>query len=115
MQSSTTSSFADQTETIETGVPVSRDGRTHRDRMTVIASILELSLNGSLKTHIMYKVNLSFFKLRRFLEILLQNGLVRESMDHESSKVVYYTTESGRAWLEKFKVLEQLTNFKGNF
>ncbi len=83
--------------------------------MTVIASILELSLNGSLKTHIMYKVNLSFFKLRRFLEILLQNGLVRESMDHESSKVVYYTTESGRAWLEKFKVLEQLTNFKGNF
>ena len=76
--------------------------------MTVIASILELSLGGSLKTHIMYRVNLSFLTLRRLLEILLQNELIKENMDQESLKVIYYTTEKGRDWLEKFRLLQHL-------
>ena len=51
-----------------------RDGLRHRNRgaLGIVNSILKACLNGALKTHVLYKCNLSSRQVGRYLEFLLK-------------------------------------------
>jgi predicted transcriptional regulator len=72
------------------------DLRRNRGMLEMIASILTTCLEGTKKTHIMYKANLTSTSLNEYLEFLLKNGLLERSE-------LYRTTTKGRMYLEHFK------------
>jgi len=89
-----------------------------RDRLHIIAEILEISKDGSLKTQIMYRANLSFAQLNEYLDLLLDLELLQESV--ENYKTVFKVTEKGDRYLQNYYKLKELLekskeqNFKKN-
>jgi predicted transcriptional regulator len=64
--------------------------------------ILNTSLNGVKVTHLMYRANLSYSTLRKYLFTALDKGLISNVRNSDGS-VVYRTTEKGRLLLDKLK------------
>jgi len=97
-----------------------KDSQTQkrRDRLHIIAEILEISKNGSLKTQIMYRANLSFAQLNEYLNLLLDIELLKESA--ENGKTVFKITGKGLKYLQNYYKLKELLektndpNFKKN-
>ena len=77
-----------------------------RDRLHIIAEILTITKDGSLKTQIMYKANLSFAQLNEYLTFLEQIELI--SLNKENNKTVYKTTDKGQNYLEKYKGISEI-------
>jgi predicted transcriptional regulator len=67
--------------------------KRRRSRAEVISDILEVAVEGALKTHIMYGANLSYAQLRRYLPLLLERGLLEART--EKGWMVYTTTREG--------------------
>ena len=78
--------------------------RPYRNRMEIAAGILEIAKNGSRKTRIMYLGNLSFDLLQKYLDMLVNLGLLEIRHGEER---VYVATEKGRAFLEDFNELQK--------
>ena len=72
----------------------------NRDRISIIAAILEAANSGSPKTHIMFKANLSFSLLEKYLNVSVCAGLVSV----EGS--IYKLTVRGREYLRQYKLFE---------
>ncbi len=83
--------------------------RKRRDRLSIIADILTIAKDGSLKTQIMYKANLSFAQLNEYLSFL--SGIHFLKIQKEEAKKVYNTTDKGNQYLEKYK---DISNLLGN-
>jgi predicted transcriptional regulator len=49
----------------------------NRDRLSLIAAILEAAGSGSNKTRIMYQANLSFKLLEKYLDTAIEAGFVK--------------------------------------
>lgn len=62
----------------------------------MMASILEVCLEGTKKTHILYRANISSDPLNEYLELLVSSGMLEKSE-------LYRTTIKGRIYLEHFK------------
>jgi predicted transcriptional regulator len=77
-----------------------------RDKLAIVADILEIAMDGTLKTQIMYKANLSFVQLNEYLEYMQNNHLLNK-LDI-NNKEVYITTEKGLDFLQKHSELTQL-------
>jgi predicted transcriptional regulator len=71
----------------------------YRDRIEIIADILNIAKDGARKTQIMYKGNLSYKLLTRYLEVVIGSGLV---FFGENSNV-YRLTEKGLTFLRNFE------------
>jgi predicted transcriptional regulator len=71
-----------------------------------MADILEISKEGTLKTQIMYKANLSFTQLNDYLSFMLNNNLIVQT--HLEGKEIYLITEKGTDFLVKHSELIQL-------
>ena len=69
----------------------------YRDRLQIIADILDVVKDGARKTHVMYQANLSFALLRKYLVEVLDAGLV--SVDSED---YYKVTRRGQEFLDRF-------------
>ena len=82
------------------------DTRRRRDRLHIIAEILEISKNGSLKTQIMYRANLSFAQLNEYLDLLLDLELLQEGT--ENQKIVFKVTEKGDEYLQNYYKIKEL-------
>jgi len=89
-----------------------KNSRKHRDRLSVMAEILEIAMNGELKTPIMYKANLSFTQLNEYLSFLLEIGLLKNVNNDE--KTVYKTTAKGFHYIRSYKEISALLTEKGN-
>ena len=85
------------------------NNRKRRDRLYIIAEILNITKDGSLKTQIMYRANLSFAQLNEYLSFLTKIDLL--AAKNENGKKVYGTTVKGKKYLEKY---EDLANLLGN-
>jgi predicted transcriptional regulator len=71
--------------------------------------MLEIAKEGSLKTQIMYKANLSFTQLNDYLDFLLNNGFITQaSRTSSDSKEVYVITEKGVDFLQVHRELVRL-------
>jgi predicted transcriptional regulator len=76
----------------------------NRDRLSIIAAILEAVNCGLSKTKIMFKANLSFKLLEKYLDICLRAGFV------EANGTKYTLTEHGATILNQYKQLHELYN-----
>ena len=75
----------------------------YRSRVKIVADILEVASDGALKTHIMYKCNLSYKLLQQYLADTIEAGLISS----KGSRKQYTTTEKGEQFLEQFKAYVQ--------
>ncbi len=77
-----------------------------RDRLFIIAEILEIAKDGTLKTQIMYRANLSFTQLNDYLEFMLKSNLL--SMRSRNDKDAYFATEKGMDFLQRYRDINEL-------
>ena len=85
-------------------------GRKRRDRLYIMAEVLEIAKNGCLKTQIMYRANLSFAQLNDYLGFLLEVRLLEET--NENDKTVYRTTRKGVRFLQNYYKIRGLLRGK---
>jgi len=77
-------------------------GRHRRGEVKILTDILTLSLKGVKATHLMYKANLSYSTLSRYLSVSLKQGLISKVCNSDGS-AVYCITDKGRLLLDRLK------------
>ena len=76
-----------------------------RGRFEIIGEILSLAQDGARKTTIVYRANLNFNVVNRYLDLLIQEGLI--SLAHSSERK-YKTTAKGLEFLKVYKNLKNM-------
>jgi predicted transcriptional regulator len=71
-----------------------------RDKIDIIADILKVALHGAKKTHLVYKANLNFTVLKKYIIRLEENGLLMKIDGRH-----YITTQKGSRFLEQYMKL----------
>jgi predicted transcriptional regulator len=77
-----------------------------RDHLFIMAEILEVAIDGALKTQVMYRANLSFAQLNEYLKLMLDLKLL-ESVKN-SERTFYKTTAKGVRYLQSYRELRDL-------
>lgn len=88
-----------------------------RDKLYIIAEILEIAKDGVLKTQIMYRANLSFTQLNEYVRFMLKNELLGKVRFND--KELYKATVKGLNFLQRYhEIIELLKteneNYKNN-
>lgn len=81
-----------------------------RDKLSIIAEILEIAKSETLKTQIMYKANLSFAQLNDYLKFMLKANLLKKF--RAKGKDVYIASEKGLDFLQRHSELTELLKEK---
>jgi predicted transcriptional regulator len=81
-----------------------------RDRIQIIAEIIDSCLKPRVKTHIMYEVGLSYRQLQSYLYEMRKLGLIEIRYD----KRKYIKTEKGLRFLEKWIQIQQIITSKND-
>jgi len=76
-----------------------------RDRLHIMAEIIEATKESQLKTRIMYSANLSFSQVNEYLSFLTEKKFLRSHV--ENGKKLYKTTAKGTQYIENY---EQMSN-----
>jgi predicted transcriptional regulator len=74
-----------------------RSRKPYRDRVAIVAEILEMASGGVQKTSLMYKVGLSSLMLGRYMRLMMNAKLVDVGL--MNNKVVLRATEKGKEFL----------------
>jgi predicted transcriptional regulator len=69
-----------------------------RDKLVIMAEIMDIAKGGALKTQIMYKANLSFSQLNEYLTMLVKLNFLEKN--HQEGKEVYISTSQGTNFLK---------------
>jgi predicted transcriptional regulator len=77
-----------------------------RDRLKIMAEIMEASKGSQLKTRIMYRVNLSFSQVNEYLSFLTERGFLR--VHEKKGKTLYETTTKGILYIENYREMSNL-------
>ncbi len=72
----------------------------NRGKIQIMADIVDLCKAGIRKTHIMYKGNLSYEQINRYLYELLEKELIIQNLD--DGILTYRATEKGRSFLQYY-------------
>jgi predicted transcriptional regulator len=88
------------------------DSSKRRDKLSIIAEILEIARDGTLKTQIMYRANLSFAQLNAYLKFMLKIKLLNKFTDN--GKDVYVATPKGLDFLQRHGELTDLLTDQTN-
>lgn len=72
----------------------------NRDRVSIIAAILEAANSGATKTRIMFNANLSFMLLEKYLNLSVNACFIRV----EGS--TYKLTERGQEYLKQYRLFK---------
>ena len=80
-----------------------------RSQIDIMASILNEAVKGAKKTRIMYRCNLSYRQLQRYLKLLLGMELLRLMSKKGSAETIFFkTSEKGRTFLDAYRRLRAL-------
>lgn len=71
----------------------------YRDRLDIIADILNVASREAKKTQIMYQANLSYKVLQRYLNEVVEAALIR----FEGDNGIYSLTHKGQEYLATYK------------
>jgi len=77
-----------------------------RDRLGILAEILEVAKNTEGKTRIMYSVNLSFSQINEYLKFLTEMGFIE--IQKINGKKRYQTTSKGYDYIDNYVEMSQL-------
>lgn len=81
----------------------------HRGRLDIIADILDASIGGVKKTHLMYHCNLSFRQMKAYSHFLLDRGFLRKAiLDPRMSDGCFEVTNKGKEFLKAYRGLKSL-------
>ena len=80
--------------------------RRGRDRLYIVAEILEIAKEGTLKTQVMYRANLSFAQLIDYLGLMLKINLLEKV--EINGKEVYKASEKGLDFLQRYREINEL-------
>ncbi len=69
-----------------------------RDKLVIMAEIIGIAVKGESKTQIMYKANLSFSQLKRYLALLSQHSLLKKTA--HGTREIYKATPKGVKFME---------------
>ncbi|MCS6767893.1 MAG: winged helix-turn-helix domain-containing protein [Candidatus Nitrosocaldus sp.] len=69
---------------------------TKRDKLDILLRIVEVTATPAKKTHILYKANLNFYQLNRYIDELINLGFIKEM---EVPFKGYVATEKGKQFL----------------
>src|SRR5208283_2445778 len=75
---------------------------SNRSRVEILASILNVAERATLKTHIMYKANLSHRQLEKYLGFLELNEMLLQVLDIETGIRRYKVTDKGIDFLKDY-------------
>lgn len=71
--------------------------KRERDRLGIVAEVLEMARGGVLKSNIMWKAGLSYIMLNGYLKLMIDAKLLdKKSLDE---KVLFKTTDKGLRFL----------------
>lgn len=76
----------------------------YRSRTDIAAAILDIAVDGAIKTKIMYKAFLSFPQLKEYLSVMEEKGL----LDYVATDREYRTTDKGKQFLKMYKDVGQM-------
>lgn len=76
-----------------------------RSNIEILANILRISIKGAKKSHIVYKANLNFMVVKRYLRLLNDSGLIIFPSDDNR---LFKTTKKGIEYLNQY---ENLTDY----
>ncbi len=71
-----------------------------------MSEILKIAREGTLKTQIMYRANLSFAQLNEYLSFLQEIKLLK--VNAEDGRTTYKTTQKGLRYIENFSKVKEL-------
>jgi predicted transcriptional regulator len=77
-----------------------------RGEFQILIDILTISLKGVKFTHLMYKANLSYSTLRKYLLAMSKQGLIEARKDN--GYTLYHVTEKGRLVLSRLKEVKHV-------
>ena len=77
-----------------------------RDHLFIMAEILEVAIDGALKTQVMYRANLSFAQLNEYLKLMLDIKLLETTKNTE--RTLYKTTAKGVRYLQSYREISDL-------
>lgn len=80
----------------------------NRSRMEIVANILDIGRTGALKTHLMYKANLSYMVVSQYLDFLTKAELIKETFDDQGMVKLYQTSAKGLKYLEVYDSLQNI-------
>jgi len=79
---------------------------TKRGRLEIIREILTICHRPAKKTSVLYRCNLSYSQLQKYLEYLISRNLLNNSKN--DGKTVYTITDKGKEFLEEYERLNNL-------
>jgi predicted transcriptional regulator len=71
-----------------------------------MAEILEVAIDGALKTQMMYRANLSFAQLNEYMKLLIDLKLL--DIPESNVRKVYKTTSKGMRYLQSYREINEL-------
>jgi len=80
-----------------------------RGKFEIIVNILEIAKKPTVKTRIMYRANLSFSQLEKYLKKAEKSRLLERKND--SNSITYQTTEKGEEFLENWYTIIQILDY----
>ena len=83
-----------------------RMGR-RRGEVRILIDILGICLKGVKVTHLMYKANLSYYTLHKYLATMSKQGLLVKASNGDGYEV-YSVTDKGRIVLDKLREVEHI-------
>lgn len=75
-----------------------------RNSLDIYSDILNISVSGAKKTHIVYKANLNFNIAKKHIDALMERGFVEENAK------LYFTTERGKIFVEDYRQLKSMAD-----
>jgi len=78
-----------------------------RSKIDIVGKILSTAVDGIGKTAIVYRANLNFARAEKYIDMLLEEGLI-STLD--GSEVKYKTTDKGLNFLRLYKNLEEVAD-----
>ena len=84
----------------------------NRTRVEILGSILKVAGGGTLKTHIMYRANLSHRQLEKYLSFLEERGLLMDFVDEDTGTNLFKITEKGIEFLKEYNHLSNYLDAK---
>jgi predicted transcriptional regulator len=85
-----------------------------RSEVEILCDILKTCLGGAAKTRVVYRANLNFTRLNKYVNLLLgmrylSLSVVCAGVNAKEMKMVYSTTDQGKSFLANFVKMQKLS------